>query len=489
MLSLDEIWEGDLFKRRAEAVQLLGFIKTVTMRPSLREDGHAYVLAVDAPYGEGKSFFLRRFARHVAHSHPVAFVDAWTDDLEDEPLVALAATLDEALTPLADRSEEFKKKVGDFKRKATEVTKIVGAGLVKRLLSLAILESGAEALASSLSSTNDGRDLAQDVIKDGVTEAADNAVKAASAIVAGNMDERIKRFREGRQAIDEMKASLQSIVVHLQEEDIYPPPIVIIIDELDRCRPNYAIKLLEEIKHLFDVQGVAFVLGMHGKALAHSVSATYGANFDGEAYLRRFFNRTYQLNPATLDDLIAHLFVERNIDPARLRSPSLNYIQEGITVKDPNRVIAMYMQLYEFNAREAFAVVDAIETALALTEKSVLYLPLFLPMLFDHLRNQKLVPLQERLTTWVLAEHDRNGKFHRDLNPINYFEQLLAYTLQNDQQLMKAVNGDNPPLPASIVAGLTFNNQNSANSLGIPRGYKRLLRTVDSFTTDGPRST
>ena len=78
--------------------------------------------------------------------------------------------------------------------------------------------------------------------------------------------------------IKQMKAALAEVVSSLESKD-RSAPIIIVIDELDRCRPTYAIKLLEEIKHLFDVPGLVFVFGMHGDQLAHSVKAAYGAEF------------------------------------------------------------------------------------------------------------------------------------------------------------------------------------------------------------------
>ena len=64
--------------------------------------------------------------------------------------------------------------------------------------------------------------------------------------------------------------------------------IVIFVDELDRCRPDYAVKVLERIKHLFEVPSVVFVLATNREQLCHSVKGLYGASFDAGTYLRRF---------------------------------------------------------------------------------------------------------------------------------------------------------------------------------------------------------
>ena len=67
-------------------------------------------------------------------------------------------------------------------------------------------------------------------------------------------------------------------------------PLIVMIDELDRCRPSYAVELLEVAKHLFSVNNIVFVLAVNRAELIHSIRAVYGGGFDGDGYLRRFFD-------------------------------------------------------------------------------------------------------------------------------------------------------------------------------------------------------
>ena len=74
--------------------------------------------------------------------------------------------------------------------------------------------------------------------------------------------------------------------------------VIIFVDELDRCRPSYAIELLERIKHLFNIGGLVFVLALDREQLGHSIKAVYGNGIDSDGYLRRFVDFEYQLkNP------------------------------------------------------------------------------------------------------------------------------------------------------------------------------------------------
>ena len=84
-------------------------------------------------------------------------------------------------------------------------------------------------------------------------------------------------------------------------------PIYIFIDELDRCRPTYAVLLLEAIKHIFGVSGFYFIVATNKTELSHSVKAIYGSEFDALTYLRRFFDQEYILPKPDNDKFASYL--------------------------------------------------------------------------------------------------------------------------------------------------------------------------------------
>lgn len=72
--------------------------------------------------------------------------------------------------------------------------------------------------------------------------------------------------------------------------------LVIIIDELDRCRPDFALKMIESIKHLFSTENCKFILIMNKESMASSVNHLYGLGEDESfIYLNKYINRTFQL--------------------------------------------------------------------------------------------------------------------------------------------------------------------------------------------------
>lgn len=482
--TLDEIWDGDLFKRKGEAEGLIGYLESVAQRPPVREEGHAHVLAVDTAYGQGKSFFLRRLAKHMAQEHAVAFVDAWVDDLEDQPLVALAATLDKALEPWVAKAPGLADRMAQFRAKTGVVAKIVGLGLAKRAASFVIMGSGAEALADALTSSGDVvKDLAKDTIKDAANNAVDEVVTGFGEAMAPSMEQRIARFREGQKAIADMKQGLSEIVDTLVESGM-KLPITIVIDELDRCRPTYAIKVLEEVKHLFDVAGVAFILGMHGQQLAHSVTAAYGVGFDSQAYLRRFFSRRYILREAALTPLLTHLGATLLIPFDRLVSPpiaDLNNPRSGRN-ESPAILISHYMEAYGLKARDAFQLMEMLQTVMALTGNGEILLPLMLPMIIAHILDKTTAELKiKNPPKWGFSTYD---VYDPNNEPVivtvsQMLEQMQKAADMGPNVLMKTVNDNTATEGVRLVASARFNGRSDAASG--PQNYLSILQTVQRF--------
>ncbi|MYF78794.1 MAG: hypothetical protein F4180_02560 [Chloroflexi bacterium] len=98
----------------------------------------------------------------------------------------------------------------------------------------------------------------------------------------------LKTKREIRNRLTDMAALVR------KESD---RPLVFIIDELDRCRPTFAIELLERVKHIFDVPNIVFVFGINRAELVKSLESVYG-EIDAGVYLRRFFDMEFILPEA-----------------------------------------------------------------------------------------------------------------------------------------------------------------------------------------------
>jgi hypothetical protein len=487
--SIDEIWAGDLLGRREEAEQLIRYLENSAMRNADREDKRSLSISVDAPYGIGKTFFLKRLAETLAE-HPVAYVDAWADDLQDEPLTALAATLKAALDPLLEKPA-FSAKFAAFMKTTGKVASIVSQGLLKRGLSLLITTGNAEAVGNTIAgfeeTVKDAFEEGSQNIADGLIDDTTKAIKSVTA--HSLMEARVKAFEDGRSAIAEMKQSLSALVEAIAESEL-KSPIVIIIDELDRCRPNYAIKLLEEVKHLFDVPGLVFIFGTHSQQLAHSVSAAYGANFNGRDYLQRFFDREYHLSEPELEPLLAVLCRQAGL------ANQFSYWRVWQPDHRDNRVelptmLSLYFDAFGLTARDAFRVVDHLSAAASLVPQSnSLLLGYLMPLLVGRMRGMdKGAAAHVRpATKWkFVIPKDRFGQepplyFHPD----QVADRFVQAVSMPDEQLQE--NAEKPEQIGAQAVYRTRDWNSTIQPLFNPIRYPDLIDALTRYASGGEAS-
>lgn len=219
------------------------------------------VLAVDAAWGNGKTTFLNMWAQHLLKQEfPVIKFNAWETDFSNEPFVTLSAELTKGLQEYATGPQTEKtdltKKINETRKAATEIIRRATPGLLRAATGGLLGEEVAQALASYA-------------------------------------EDRLSAYEKTQESVEGFRVALEDMAKALSEEREHP--LVIMIDELDRCRPSYAVELLEVAKHLFSVDHVVFVLAVNRDQLGHSIRALYGSEFDAEDYLRRFFDIDFQL--------------------------------------------------------------------------------------------------------------------------------------------------------------------------------------------------
>jgi len=220
------------------------------------------VLAIDAPWGAGKTVFLRMWAAHLRREgFSVADFNAWETDFAAEPFAALTSELEAGLAP----------EPGSKAGKALKKAKTAAVDVLRHAV------PGAIRLATA-----------------GVLDVSSLLESEAGNVLADLAEERMAKYEKGKASISAFRRRLSELAEALAENS-EGLPLVIIVDELDRCRPIYAIELLESAKHLFSVDGVAFVVALDRSELAHSIRSIYGSGFDAPGYLRRFVDVDYTL--------------------------------------------------------------------------------------------------------------------------------------------------------------------------------------------------
>ena len=259
----DDPFKNDRLDRRQTAEALSRFIGVI--------DGPC-VVSLDAEWGMGKTTFLRMWQAHLHdQGFPVVMFNAWDNDFANEPFLAI--------------SEEIQSSLGEAAGGA--------GGTAGRLKNAAIdvLANAAPALVRTVATAAAG----------GV---AGDVAAALAGHVMGLAEQDLTRYGAAKAAMNEFRAPLASAAEAEADVEGKRPPLVVLVDELDRCRPLYSVELLEVLKHLFAVRGVVFVLAVNRSQLANAVKALYGAEFDAEMYLRRFFDIDLHLPGVNRDRFI-----------------------------------------------------------------------------------------------------------------------------------------------------------------------------------------
>ncbi len=292
-----EQWPGDVLERRPYANFLTDYLVSKVKGP----DGKctkSFTLALDAKWGQGKTFFVTNWAKDLGSAtpaYPIQIFDAWSADHVNDPLVAFMATFKAAIderidaaglsAPLKERAaEHIAAAVSGFRRAILPAGKQIAKGLLQKATGIALDELYEACINNSDS---------------GVPRNEEKMAKAGIEALNKGLDEFFGKALEEQgkrqHAIQEFRGAIEAALRELVDHDAISLPMFVFIDEVDRCRPNFAIALLEGIKHLFGIPGVCFVVSTNMAQLSESIKSVYGRGFDGYGYLKRFFDVEYCL--------------------------------------------------------------------------------------------------------------------------------------------------------------------------------------------------
>jgi len=302
MTAAAEHWEKDKLGRRDDAEFLIKFLLNRVDERGEMGRPKSYVLNIDAQWGDGKTFFLKGLEAQLSEDgYPVAYVNAWADDHAEDPMIAVVSAIDGAISPLLSSNKKLRTDWGKVRKSASNIARSVGKGLAKQGAKL-LIGASVELVEQEIAE-----------IKDEVSDATETLASATGDAIDGFFEERdeIRTFRE----------TLTSILVALSGRKSQKLPLFVLIDELDRCRPPYAIAMLERVKHLFDIDDVVFVIATDSEQLQHAIRSVYGSEFASERYLSRFFDRSFRFAEPSPSEFVAKLFSEYRFPEELLSSP------------------------------------------------------------------------------------------------------------------------------------------------------------------------
>lgn len=310
-IPLDNIYLHDELSRQKSVNNLATLLQNVSS---------PLVFSVNGSWGGGKTTFMKMlYSTLVNCDAKSVYFSAWETDFAEDPLIAFIGEMNEALCKYIIGDEE--------KSRAWGIAKTAGSHILKRSIPVGVKIATVGLL-----------DL------DKVYE--DEASKLTEALTK----EAIDGYSKNKDSIALFKESVAKV---LATDGGAPGKMFIFVDELDRCRPTYAIELLERVKHLLDVEGLVFILAMDKTQLAHSVKAVYGAEFNAIGYLKRFIDIEFTLPQADtmpfvkgllskleLDSYFANRILSQNRNDRNTLLETLNVVTQKMSLRDIEQLIS-----------------------------------------------------------------------------------------------------------------------------------------------------
>ena len=199
----------------------------------------AYTVSLNAKFGNGKTTFLKMFESFIKEqkNYNVLFINAWESDFYKEPIVTILS--------------EFTYLMETIKIDAKKIKEILGS-----IVNQSILSKTGFNLKNMKNSIKIGEKLFND-------------------------------FKDRKEMVTKIKEAVEE---HTKDKKLF-----IIVDELDRARPDYAVHFLEDMKHFFDIENIIFLIAVNREQIEMTCKCLYGENLDFEGYYRKFFKMEIDL--------------------------------------------------------------------------------------------------------------------------------------------------------------------------------------------------
>lgn len=278
--------DDDLFDRKPYAEFLAHLVISCDLYRR-NDDSQSYTIALDSPWGTGKSTFLKKFESLLEKQYSdrvsVVHYNAWQNDFWDNAFEPLADAIftsgffDNALYEQASEATIAK---------SYEAIKHIAMAFTKKPLELFV-------------------DLEE------LDKAQESASKALHIYTDTHPQSVSTRYRDFVNNISILQDALTSFF----NENNSQQKLLVVIDELDRCRPTFAIDTLEIVKHIMDAPQVVFIFALDINQLNSTIKSVYGNETDSVGYLMRFFSYYSRMPNADLSKLVDEMILKLVVSP------------------------------------------------------------------------------------------------------------------------------------------------------------------------------
>ena len=287
-------------------------------------------LIIDGKWGTGKTEFCFKLKNLIeannTNDYKVGYVNAFQADHANEPLLTLIAEV-------AGFYGENDNKRKSFIKNAIPYLRLVSGIGIKAIASLAFGKYAAD-------------------MSDDLQEGMEAIEEGSDSFIDQSLESMIKDQVEAEKNLSTLKEALKDIASI--------NPVILLIDELDRCRPDFAVMMLETIKHVFDVENVQIILITNAEQLKATIKHSYGSETNSHDYLYKFFK--YQINLPTSTKDIEGKSVDNNVTYFKATVQASNVISQELKDNEFIYEIPNFLDLSKLSLRNIEQIVRCIET-------------------------------------------------------------------------------------------------------------------------------
>lgn len=300
-----------------------------------------FVLAINNRWGTGKTTFVKMWQQDLINEgYETIYFNAWENDFEDNSLTALLGEL-KTLNPTDEQS------LTRVIKSAAKLSKNVAPAVFKAIID-------------------------KYIDSEVVLQAISDSIKTSAEIFEKEVDE----YAERKKSIYNFRKNLSQYI----SQKSVDKPLIFIVDELDRCRPNYSVTLLEQVKHFFSVKNIIFVLAIDKEQLGNAICGVYGTDkLDSNAYLKRFIDIEYSIPDPKPGQYFDYLYDYFDFD-SYLNSAERNKIYELRNDRDIFKTVGKLL-LGKLNLRELEKVLANTRMALRMLTSNNYLIPEFFTFL------------------------------------------------------------------------------------------------------------